>query len=107
MVKKLEIFEKIGFNIKKYRVEQNISLKELSNKTGINIKYLSRIEKAKATCCPWQYKEENKQNKVLSAYEWNEFSPHGSGRVFSFSWGTRSFSFLIEKEKKKNGYKEK
>ena len=48
MVRKLEIFEKIGFNIKKYRVEQNISLKELSNKTGINIKYLSRIEKTKA-----------------------------------------------------------
>lgn len=41
-------FKKLGENIKKLRIENNMSVKELSQKTGIRIPYLYKIEQGKA-----------------------------------------------------------
>lgn len=41
-------FKKLGENIKKMRIKNNITVKELSQKTGIRIPYLYKIEQGKA-----------------------------------------------------------
>ena len=41
-------FIKLGLHIKKLRVERKITLKELSEKTGIRKEYLQKIEDGKA-----------------------------------------------------------
>ena len=41
-------FKKLGENIKQLRIENNMSVKELSQKTGIRIPYLYKIEQGKA-----------------------------------------------------------
>ena len=43
--KELQKFEKLGKNIQKYREGKEITLKELSEKTGIRKEYLQKIEK--------------------------------------------------------------
>ena len=43
-----EKFKILGKNIKFYREKANISFSELSNKTGINEKYLKKIEDGEA-----------------------------------------------------------
>lgn len=41
-------FVRLGKNITKFRKEKNITINELSEKTGINLKYLKRIENGEA-----------------------------------------------------------
>lgn len=41
-------FVHLGKNIKKFREEKNITINELSEKTGIDLKYLKRIENGEA-----------------------------------------------------------
>ena len=41
-------FKKLGENIKQLRIENNMSVKELSQKAGIRIPYLYKIEQGKA-----------------------------------------------------------
>lgn len=44
----VEKFVHLGKNITKFREEKNITINELSEKTGINLKYLKRIENGEA-----------------------------------------------------------
>lgn len=49
MVEKMKkVFEKFGQNIKEFRQERNMTIKELSQITGIRIQYLYKIEAGKA-----------------------------------------------------------
>ena len=43
-----EVFIKFGQNIKKFRRERNMTIKELSELTGIRVQYLYKIEAGKA-----------------------------------------------------------
>lgn len=43
-----EAFKQLGRHIQKLREERSISIKELSNKTGIRKEYLKKIEDGKA-----------------------------------------------------------
>lgn len=43
-----KIFQNLGKNIQIKRTEKNITLKELSKKTGIHEQYLKKIEKGEA-----------------------------------------------------------
>lgn len=44
----IEICEKLGKRIQKFREEKGISVKELSEKTGIRQEYIKKIENGKA-----------------------------------------------------------
>ena len=44
----LEYIKKLGNNIQKLRKKRNISINELSEKTGIRAEYLKKIENGKA-----------------------------------------------------------
>lgn len=41
-------FEKLGIRIKEFRENRNLTIKELSQKTGIRTEYLRKIESGKA-----------------------------------------------------------
>ena len=43
-----KVFYDLGQKIRKIRKEKNITIKELSLKTGININYLYKVERGKA-----------------------------------------------------------
>ncbi len=45
MVKKRDIYEVVGENIKMFRKKEGMNLEELSEKAGISISFLSNIEK--------------------------------------------------------------
>ena len=44
----INIIKNLGSNVQKIRQSKNISIKELSEKTGIREKYLKKIEKGEA-----------------------------------------------------------
>ena len=44
----IRLIKIFGMNVKKIRLGKNISIKELSEKTGIREKYLKKIEKGEA-----------------------------------------------------------
>ena len=44
----IKLIKILGKNIQKIRINKNISIKEMSEKTGIREKYLEKIEKGEA-----------------------------------------------------------
>lgn len=47
-VETMKILKILGNNVQKIRLSKNISIKEMSEKTGIREKYLKKIEKGEA-----------------------------------------------------------
>ena len=47
-VETMKILKILGNNVQKIRLKKNISIKEMSEKTGIREKYLKKIEKGEA-----------------------------------------------------------
>ncbi len=47
-VETIRLIKNLGNNVQKIRLSKNISIKEMSEKTGIREKYLKKIEKGEA-----------------------------------------------------------